>query len=382
MTLVAFTVILILATLALPIVGSASEIRSGGSVTIAANERIDDDLYLSAGSVDVQGTVNRDASIAAGRVKISGSIQGSVNLAAGQASVSGTIRGSLRVASGSVEITGDIGGDLVVAAGRVRVLSGASIGGDLIVSGGALDIRGAIGGNVRGSAMNVMIDGTIAGNVDVETSRFEVASTARITGNVTYSSASSGDISSSADVAGTVQRVDQSPWGSSSGSLQGSGNTLLRALWALIAGVVVIAAAPRVADAIARNGRRILLALGIGLIALIGVPVIAIALLVTLIGLPIGVILIGCFLIALYLSQVFAGLTIGRFILPNRWNDGSRGFNLLAMTIGVIIIAATDLIPVPFASGIVTAIVTLWGLGAVTMIFGQLGPRPASFSAS
>jgi len=381
MTLASFAIILIVATVALPIIGSAGEVRSGGSVTIAQNERIAEDLYLSAGTVELLGTVNRDASIAAGDVTIEGAVEGSLNLAAGQADISGTVGGSVRVAAGSIEVTGEIGGDLVVAGGRVTIPSQATIGGDLIVTGGNVDVRGSIAGDVRGSAMSMSIGGEVRGNVDVGTSRFEVLSSARIGGNVIYASASSGSISSGASIAGTVERANQSPWGGSGGWLEHSSGRLLRALWALIAGVVIVAFAPRVANAIARNGRSILAAIGVGLLTLIVAPIIAIALTVSLIGLPTGLILLGLFVMTLYLTQVFAGLTIGRFILPNGWNDGSRGFNLLAMTLGVIVIAATNFIPVPFVSGVISAVVTLWGLGAAAMILGQLGTRPAMPSA-
>lgn len=377
MTLASFAIILVMATLALPIIGSAGDVRSGGSVTISQSERITDDLYLSAGSVELLGTVNRDASIAAGDATIEGNVAGSVNLAAGRADVSGIVGGSVRVAAGTVTVSGDIGGDLVIAGGRVEIPSQASIAGDLILTGGSVDLRGSVAGDVEGSVMNMSIGGTIAGNVDVDTSRFEIVGSARITGNVTYTSASSGSIAPSATIGGTLERREGTPWGGSDGWLEQSSGRLLRTLWALIAGVVIVAVAPRLAAAIARNGRSVVAAMGVGLLTLIAVPILAIGLTVTLIGLPTGLILVALFVIALYLSQVFAGLAIGRFILPNGWNDGSRGFNLLAMTIGVIIIAAASFIPVPFASGVIAALVTLWGVGAAAMVLGQLGTRPA-----
>ncbi len=377
MALASFAIILLIATVALPIVGAASEVRSGGSVTIGSNERIADDLYLSAGSVELQGTIGRDASILAATATVGGTVEGSVNLLAGRARIPGTIGGSLRTAGGSVEITGAIGGDLIVAGGRVTVLGRSAIEGDLIVIGGSVEILGRIGGDVRGSALNLSIGGDVRGLVDVETSRFAVGRTARITGAVTYTSATNGSISSAATIGGAVTRAATTPWGGGGGWLEQSSGRLLRTLWALIAGVVIIAVAPRVADAIARNGRSVLAALGVGLLAAIAAPVTAIALAVSLIGLPSGVILFILFLVALYLAQVFAGLAIGRFILPRGWNDGSRGYNLLAMTLGVIVIGLASFIPVPFVSGVIAAFVTLWGLGAAVMILSQLGPRPA-----
>lgn len=378
MTLAAFAIILLFATFAVPIAGAASEVRSGGSITIASSEAITDDLYLTAGSVELDGPVSGDASIVAGSASIGGTIDGSVNLLAGRARIPGSIGGSLRIAGGSVEINGAIGGDLIVAGGRIAVLGRSSIGGDLIVTGGSVDMVGRVAGDVRGSALNLNIGGEVRGYVDVDTSRFAVDPTARITGTVDYSSAMSGSISSAASIGGRVTRADTTPWGGGGGWLEQSTGRLLRTLWALIAGVLIIAIAPRLADAIARNGRDILPALGVGLLAVIAVPIAAIALAITRIGLPSGVILLILFLTALYLAQVFAGLAIGRFILPGGWNDGSRGYNLLAMTLGVILIALASFIPVPFASAVIAAVMTLWGLGASTMLLGQLGFRQSA----
>jgi hypothetical protein len=76
--------------------------------------------------------------------------------------------------------------------------------------------------------------------------------------------------------------------------------------------------------------------------------------------------------VGLYLSQVFAGLAIGRYLMPRSWRDGSRGYLLLAMTLGVIIIAAIRMAPVPFLGPVVTAIVTFWGFGAAVMLVTDL----------
>ena len=380
MGLVAFAIILLVTTIALPFVASASDIRSGGSVNIRQNERVTDDLYLSAGTVTIAGTVERDALIAAGQAEITGTIDGSVVLMAGRAEIPGTVGGSLRIAGGTVEISGGVGGDLLVLGGRVTIPSGASIGGDLIVAGGVVDLRGAVAGDVRGIAISTTTGGTIGGDVMVESSRFSVPDSARIAGDVRYLTGADPTISSAARISGTTERVGQVPWESSASGTARPFGPLLRTVWALIAGVVVVVIAPRLADAIGRNGRAVLRAIGVGLLALIVVPIVAVVLIASTIGIPIGFILAGALVALLYLTQVFVGLAIGRFILPDRWNDGSRGFHLLAMTIGVIILAALNFIPLPFASAVIAAVVTMWGLGAAVMVMGQLGSqvqRPA-----
>lgn len=380
MGLVAFGIILVMTTLTLPFVASASDIRSGGSVNIGQNERVTDDLYLSAGNVTIAGTVERDALIAAGRARITGTINGSVVLMAGRADIPGSVGGSLRIAGGTVEVGGDVGGDLVILGGRVTIPSGGSIGGDLIVAGGVVDLRGAIAGDVRGIAISTTTGGTIGGDVMIESSRFSVPGSARIAGDVRYLTTADPAISPTADITGTTERVAQAPWQPSGDGAGRAFGPLLRTVWALIAGVVIVATTPRLAEAIGRNARAVLRAIGVGLLALIVVPTIAVVLIASTIGVPIGLIVTGAFIAILYLTQVFVGLAIGRFILPDRWNDGSRGFHLLAMTIGVIILAALNFIPLPFASAVIAAVVTMWGLGAALMALGQLGATTPSTS--
>ena len=72
---------------------------------------------------------------------------------------------------------------------------------------------------------------------------------------------------------------------------------------------------------------------------------------ITIVGAPIGLIGFGLYFSVLYLSQVFLGLAIGRLILPSRWDTTSRGYNLLAMVIGVLILGGIRLIPVPYLGG-------------------------------
>jgi hypothetical protein len=144
----------------------------------------------------------------------------------------------------------------------------------------------------------------------------------------------------------------------------------------LIAGAIIVALLPRGAAAVAHTARRILPSFAMGLLLIWLAPVLALLLILTLIGLPIGVILLLCWGIALYVGPIFAGLALGRLLLPRRWDDGGRGYNLLGMTLGVILIAAIRLAPLPYLPGIIGALVTLVGLGAVVLtVLGRGRPR-------
>jgi hypothetical protein len=56
-------------------------------------------------------------------------------------------------------------------------------------------------------------------------------------------------------------------------------------------------------------------------------------------------------------------------ILPGSWKAGSRGFNILAMAIGVIVIGAIRMIPAPYISPLVALVVAILGVGGVLTAF-------------
>jgi cytoskeletal protein CcmA (bactofilin family) len=111
-----------LSALALASPAQAFDGRSGDKVIIAADEVIDDDLYVTADEFTLDGTVNGDV-VALGRIiTINGTVDGDV-MAAGQTIVvNGTITGAIRMA-GSALLLGEqasIGGDIMAPATALR----------------------------------------------------------------------------------------------------------------------------------------------------------------------------------------------------------------------------------------------------------------------
>lgn len=374
MGIAAFGIIILLATIVLPSFVSAGTHRSGGTVDLPAGQTVTGDLNILAGDSTIAGTVTGDLSVAAASLDLSGTVQGSLNVAAGDVTITGTIARSARIAGGDVEIRGAIDGDLIVLGGRVTIPSSASIGGDLMIAGGQVNMRGTVTGTTNITSADITLAATLQDDVKLSGSSIDILGSTNIAGDLSYTSASEADIANTASITGTT--TQQQPASIVSGR-KDIFNPWLRVIWALIAGAIVIAIAPRAMTAIAQNGRDILPAVGVGILALIAVPVVSVALMVTVVGLPIGTILLALFVIALYLTQVAVGTAIGRLILTKRWDDGSRGFLLLCMVLGVLIISGIRFIPVPYIWGGVNVVVTIWGFGAIMMLLGRLRPTSA-----
>ena len=372
--LVAIALMLLVGTIALPLLAIASEVRSDDTVIVGAGELIDEDLYVAASDFTLAGTANRDVYVAAAMADIQGRIAGSLNITGGDINLSGQVEQSVRVVGGGIVVSGTISRDLVMVGGTIQIAPSATIDGDLLVYGGQLDLDGAVGGDVNGRVASMTIDGTVGGDVNLDVESLDVASQAEIDGSLDYVSRQEADFAPGANVAGQIDHTEITPWGTGDGLRAKLFSPLVRTLWLLAAGTIMVALAPRLSAIVGGNVRRPWIPALVGLVSLVVLPIVAILLMVSIIGLPVGFIVLTLYFIALYLSQVVVGQRLGTIILPRSWNDGSRGFLLLAMTLGVILISALRFIPVPFVSSLVSLLVAIIGLGAFVLLMRQLRP--------
>lgn len=347
---------------------TAAEFRSGNSLTVPATETIDDDLYLTGGALDLLGNVTGDAILAGNDLRISGEVGGSVMAAVRRAELRGPIGRSVRIAGGEVIVFGPVGGDVVVFGGEVTIQPSAVVQGDVVATGGTVTVLGEVGGDVRGNADELVLDGRVGGDVRLNADEVHLLPQARVEGALRYRSRADAVVDPGAVVVGPTERREPSRYLARDNLIGWLGSAILRLLFGLIAGVVLVLIMPRAAANVADGVRRAPLAsLLIGLALLVLLPIALVLLLITVVGIPVALIGLAFYLSALYLSQVFVGLAIGRALLPAAWGEDGRGFNLLAMTIGVILLALLRLIPVPFVSGAIAALTAMFGLGAIVV---------------
>jgi cytoskeletal protein CcmA (bactofilin family) len=349
----------------------AADFRTGDSPSVGKTETVSGDLYLFGGDVEIAGTIKGDAIVSSGRLKVPGKVDGSLSVLAGDIEIAGTIGRSLRVAGGDVSLSGDVGGDVVVAGGSVTIEKTATVTGDLVVAGGDVSVLGPIGGDVRGHVGSLTIDARVGGNVHVHADDVRLRTHTRIAGDLAYTSRKEARIELGATVTGKRQHTEPARFYPGDNLASWFASPIFRLLCALFAGLVFVLLLPRAAAVVADGIRGApASSFVLGLVLLILTPVLILILLVTVVGIPIALILLASYACVLYLSQIFLGLALGRIVLPDSWDSASRGYNLLAMTLGVVVLAGLRLIPVPFVSAAVATVTAVFGLGAVI-----LGPR-------
>jgi len=205
----------------------AAETRGGQGPNdvfhLPAGEVVNDDLYVFAGEVIIDGTVEGDLVAAGGYIEVNGTVTEDALLAGGGVILNGTVGDDVRVAGGGVTVAGQIGGDLFAAGGGpfwpggpsfpitlnertvaqgVRIDNSAQIAGDAYVAGGQGVINGTIGGNLYSGMGALRFGGQVQGDAELHSQALQVDDNARVDGNLNFSSAQPTTVPS--DVATTV----------------------------------------------------------------------------------------------------------------------------------------------------------------------------------
>lgn len=122
-----------------------------------------------------------------------------------------------------------------------------------------------------------------------------------------------------------------------------------------------------------------------GLLGIVVIPVAALLLMVTIVGAPLGLgVLFGLWPLLAYVGYLVAGIWVGEWLLTRSAARQAPERPYLAAAIGLVLLQLTGLVPVV---GIVTAIASLLGFGAVLVVAwrvltsGRAGTQPVAAPA-
>jgi len=327
---VALAVVALLFPLATGLATAQSAQGASGTIVVDEGETVDG-IDGVAGTIVVRGTVDGDLSGAAGSIRVA---------------ETGRVAGDVRAAAGTIVVDGAIGGNVEAGAGSFELTEAGRIDGSIDVGAGSITVDGAVGGDVRAATDSVVLgpNADVGGEFRYDAETFTESPDATVAGGVVEDDSLRGDT-------GVAFGSDLAP--SWIGSAYGVAVNLAL-------GAVLLLAFPRFSREIAdRVGGDSLRSGGVGLIALIGTPILLVLVAVTLVGIPLALVGIAAYVVAIWVGTVYGRYALGSWVLdrlgrPNRW---------VALLLGVLGIAAIGLIP--WVGGLVDLLVLLLGLGAL-----------------
>lgn len=356
----------LLLVLACVLPGRAAAQEAGGA--IVKHGTVWDDLYLAGGDVEVQAEVRGDLVVAGGRVAVLERVHRDLTVAGGNVTVRGEVLDDIRAAGGQVRLEGPVTGDVMAAGGRVSLAKGAQVGGNAWLAGGTLEVEGDVAGRLRAAGRTIRLAGTVNGNADLAAVTVEVLPEAKVHGNLTYRSPNPARIHPGAQVDGTViQRpitfVDRVARAARVAFWVGAVALLLGLL---LAGVVFILLFPVATRLAARTiGTDPGKSLGLGLAFLLLAPVVAVLLMATLLGIPLGLATVALYFLWLLVGFLTAVAFLGDLALQASGRESSRTWRALFFLLALLVLGLVQAIPI--LGGLVLFLALVMGLGAWTL---------------
>jgi cytoskeletal protein CcmA (bactofilin family) len=374
---------------------SASVFRSGKEIKLSSLHSIDDDFFVYAERLTVDGNIDGDLMGLTFRSVVRGRIGGSANVICRALYHQGTIESSLRAFADSVEIEGSIGRSAEIVGNYIRTGAGADVQRDVSAVGATVQLDGLVGGKVTVRAQKVFLAGEIVGDVDIQADKISLAPSATIGGNLSYMTPSEDDleIAAGADLRG--EAIWRTPKPDDSGDSGGAVWQVIRVsgtLAAFIFGIIAVRLfRPYAEESFRQLSEHKLVSFAVGLLGLMGVAICLLLLglaalsFATGLGLMLSEGLTGLGLVFLafaslatpiagfasvcggimfYSGWILVAFWIGYVLLGLRRRQ-TRALGAGSLLLGLVILLV--LFWIPFLGDLVYPIATVWGLGAILL---------------
>lgn len=353
---VMFSVFVVLGMVLLPV---HSVMAANEAVVIASDQTRQGSTFLAGDEVRIDGTIDGDLYVAADTVTVNGSVNGDIIGFARNLMISGPVQGDVRAFAQIVRFKGPVSGSATIGSESLYLEKQATIGRDLVAGCSTANLDGLINGSIFGGMENLFLNGSVAKNVNTYVVMLDVADGASIGGNLTYISETKGYISENAHIGGyNVWKPEPVKTDTAKPSSPLSiGGFLISLAGILIIYWVAKKACPDFWDKLVQPARdRVLPATAIGLLLLIAAPILAIITMITVVGIPLGIIMLITYGILLYVSKLVASIYLADLLKVK--------YNLEQQWLWFAVLVALMLVMhVPYVGWIITFVVLSLGLG-------------------
>ena len=364
------TIKLLLTTLVLSLFimlinASAAELKSSENLYIPQGETIDGNLYATSNNIVVDGDIAGDLIALAKNITINGRLEGDLITLAQNITVNGEINGNIRAISNTLTVGGVIARNVNFIGKDLNIEKTAQINWDLLTGALNTDIKGVVKGNVDGSGDNIFLAGKIGKNFNFSTNnktqKITISPDANINGDLLYSEDTDLNISEQANIAGNTKIIKQD---------NNNKNKTTQKIWSFIYTLFAILIIGLV---ISTLGKKHLSNLGKlltenanktitwGFLTSLIVPLSAIILTFTIIGIPLALIIVILWLILLCLGKIIIAILVGKYLL-DKFIKNEQSFTL-ALIIGVIILWL--LCAIPYLGWIISFTASSFGIGLI-----------------
>ncbi len=347
--------------LAMPAPASATEFRKGDTVTVAKEETIKGDAYITGTRVRINGTVDGDLIVFCQSLDVSGHVTGDVLTFSQSTRITGQVDGNVRGANNNLTITGTVGKNVMVFEETLTLDANGKVGGSLTSFAENVGAEGSVGRDALLFFAHASLAGKIVGGVRAKGDTLVIGSTGVIDGPVHFEGHKPPEVSASAKLASPVEFKLMEK----KSSYRDGHYYVWQVIWAaafILFGLVLFALMPKFSQEAVKSAEHYGAAAGLGVLVLFGVPIAACIACITVVGLFIGISTLFLWYASLYFAQIIVGAVIGQWLMGRT----SELWPLIGrMAVGLVILRLCTTIP--HLGGWVKFAAMLWGIGAISL---------------
>jgi cytoskeletal protein CcmA (bactofilin family) len=324
------------------------------------------DQYLAGNTVDVHGTVEGDLTMAGFQAGLDGIVRGDVNAAGLLVQVGGVVGDDLRALGARVSVKGWVGDGLLLGGGDVEIERNSMVGGNAMLAGRNVVDQGDVSGSLDVAAAHVEIDGEVGGPARIRSDDVVIGPAARLKGGLVVHGANPPRIAEGARIAGEVVVEPPPRRGAWEWFVLASRAALMQVGMLLVAWAWMALAPALARDAAVLEWRDPGLSEGIGISAVLGLPVAAALLAVTIVGLPVAAGVAAAWVLLVLAGYASTAVCLGGWLRARARPAASPprlGARLLWTLLALLLLRAAA--AVPWAGWVVRAGAVLAGVGAV-----------------
>ena len=352
--------------------------------TLVISQPVHEDLYIAGGNVTINAPVYGDLVIAGGTLNLNDTVANDLLLAGGTVNFNGYVGDDVRCAGGELHVLKNIGGDLVITGGKVDVAKEAVINGELLVSGGDVLVNGTINGGVKSAAGNLIfngvvkksfethsgkliMNGTVDGSSVLAARTIEIGNNAVFQNNVRYWN-KSGSLNFNQAIKNGKAYYDPSlKIKGKSWYLLGTASVVgliwylsVVMLFTIIIQYLFSNTLKKAGTTVASSMAKSLLW---GFLFFVGVPVLVALLMITIIGIPIGLLLMFSYVGIIILATIIASLVMANWYNNKFQNDW--GFWKIVLSAFALFILFKLISFTPFLGWLIMLVIAFIAFGSI-----------------
>jgi cytoskeletal protein CcmA (bactofilin family) len=353
--------------LALAPAASATEFRRGKSVEVRQDETIRGDLFLFADRVRIEGTVDGDVYVFSHDVTANGHVTGDVIAFAHTLRVGGQVDGNIRAAVNTLTVTGSVSKNALTFADYANLDPTGKIGGSITAFVESLNVDGKLGRDILIYSKHLGVSGTVGGGIQAKGGTLRISETGEIDGPVRFEGENAPEVSPGAKL---TSPVEYKKWEHRREYLN-KNYYLWRVIWTaalILFGLVLLMLLPKFGRETISAAEQFGAPIGLGVLVFFGVPIAAVIACITVVGLPLGILAVGIWLLMLFSAELVVGAVVGNWILGR----GSSSWEIVGrMALGFVLvrITYTFLSQVHVLALLGALGIWMWGMGAISLAF-------------